>query len=140
VIMTDVFSAQDRSEIMRHIGPKDSIPEMHIRSIVHRLGYRFRLHDRCLPGTPDIVLPRHRKVIFMHSCFFHGHRGCARATMPTTHRGFWKQKIEGNARRDLVSRRKLKRLGWDCLVIWQCEIRKGTEERLRSRIRRFLEG
>jgi DNA mismatch endonuclease (patch repair protein) len=138
--MVDVFSRRKRSQIMRKIGPKDSAPERRIRSIVHGLGYRFRLHDCGLPGTPDIVLPRHRKVIFMHSCFFHGHRGCSRATTPSTRRAFWERKIEGNARRDRASRRKLKRLGWGCLVVWQCEIRKGTEDRLRARIRRFLEG
>lgn len=138
--MVDIFSPRKRSQIMHRIGPKDSAPEKHIRSIVHRLGYRFRLHGRDLPGTPDIVLPRHRKVIFMHSCFFHGHRGCARATIPATRREFWRQKIEGTGKRDRTSHRKLKRLGWDCLVVWQCEIRKGTEERLRSKIRRFLEG
>ncbi|MEW6366817.1 MAG: DNA mismatch endonuclease Vsr [Acidobacteriota bacterium] len=138
--MPDVFDRQKRSEIMRKIGPKDSAPEMRVRSIVHRLGYRFRLHGRDLPGTPDIVLPGHRKVIFMHSCFFHGHRDCPRATIPATRSGFWEVKIEGNARRDRASRRRLRRLAWECLVIWQCEIRKGTEERLRAKIRRFLEG
>jgi DNA mismatch endonuclease (patch repair protein) len=137
--MTDVFRVSKRSAIMQNIKSKDSVPERHVRSLVHRMGYRFRLHGRDLPGTPDIVLPRHRKVIFMHSCFFHGHKGCRRATIPETRREFWRQKIEDNAKRDHSNSRKLKRLRWECFVIWQCEIRKGTEEQLRSRIRGFLE-
>jgi DNA mismatch endonuclease (patch repair protein) len=138
--MTDVFGPAKRSEIMRKIGPKDSEPERQIRSVVHRMGYRFRLHGRDLPGTPDIVLPRHRKVIFMHSCFFHSHKGCRRATIPETRSKFWQNKVEGNARRDQANCRKLKRLGWDALVIWQCEIKKSPEARLRTRMRQFLEG
>ena len=137
--MPDVFTEQKRSHIMRKIGPKDSVPERFVRSMVHRLGYRFRLHRRDLPGTPDIVLPRHRKVIFMHSCFFHGHKRCKRASLPTTRRRFWQQKIEGNAKRDRSNYRKLKRLGWGYLVVWQCQIKKSNQDLLESRIREFLE-
>lgn len=140
MIMTDVFDKSKRSAIMRKIGPKDSAPERAVRSMVHSMGYRFRLHRRDLPGTPDIVLPRHRKLIFMHSCFFHGHKGCRRATIPETRKTFWRQKIEGNARHDRSNYRKLKRLGWDYLVIWQCEIKKHGEERIKRKIRSFLEG
>ena len=136
--MADVFSKRKRSEIMRKIGPKDSGPEKLVRSMVHHMGYRFRLHRRDLPGTPDIVLPRLRKVIFMHSCFFHGHKGCKRASLPATRRSFWQEKIEGNAKRDRSNYRKLKRLGWDYLLIWQCQIKKSNADLLESRIREFL--
>lgn len=137
--MADLFQPHKRASIMRVIGPKNSGPEKHLRSIIHRMGYRFRLHGRDLPGTPDIVLPRHRKVIFMHSCFFHGHKGCRRATIPETRREFWLKKIEGNAKRDRESCRKLRQLGWDYLVIWQCQIKKSTEESLRRRILSFMD-
>lgn len=136
----DHLTHDKRSAIMRRIGSKDSAPEKHVRSLVHRMGYRFRLHRRDLPGTPDIVLPRHRKVIFMHSCFFHGHRGCKRATIPETRREFWMKKIETNRKRDRSACRKLRGLGWDYLIIWQCEIKKSTEARLQRRIRKFIEG
>jgi len=138
--MPDKFTAEERSSIMRKIGPKGSVPEKLLRSMVHRMGYRFRLHGRDLPGTPDIVLPRHGKVIFMHSCFFHGHEHCNRASIPETRREFWQRKIEGNAKRDQTNYRKLICLGWKYLVIWQCEIKKKTEERVREKIRNFLEG
>ena len=136
--MTDVFSTRKRSQIMRKIGPKNSEPEKYLRSLIHRMGYRFRLHRKDLPGTPDIVLPRHHKVIFMHSCFFHGHKRCKRSSLPATNRTFWKKKIEGNVERDKANYRKLKRLGWSHLVIWQCQIKKSTEAHLRQRIADFL--
>jgi DNA mismatch endonuclease (patch repair protein) len=136
--MTDVFTQAKRSTIMRKIGPKDSIPEKFVRSLVHRLGYRFRLHARDLPGTPDIVLPRFRKVIFMHSCFFHGHKKCKRAIIPKTRRDFWKKKIENNSKRDRANSLKLKQLGWDSLVIWQCEIKESAQGQLTTKIADFL--
>ena len=125
---------------MRKIGPQDSAPEKQLRSLVHRMGYRFRLHRRDLPGTPDIVLPRHHKVIFMHSCFFHGHKGCKRASLPATRTAFWRKKIEGNVARDKREYRELKQLGWKHLVVWQCELKKSTENRLCEKIQRFMEG
>jgi len=138
--MTDVFTQEKRSEIMRKIGPKGSRPEKQLRSMVHRMGYRFRLHGQDLPGKPDIVLPKHHKVIFMNSCFFHGHRGCSRGqSRPSTNAEKWAVKIEGNRRRDIRDHRRLRRMGWDYLVVWQCEIKKGNEDRLRARIRKFLE-
>lgn len=138
--MADSLTTQQRSELMGKIGPKHSKPEKAIRSIVHRMGYRFRLHRRDLPGTPDIVLPRLRKVIFMHSCFFHGHRRCKRASLPATRQEFWQRKIDGNAKRDRATCRKLRRLGWGCLVVWQCEVKKSNEDHLKAKIRKFLEG
>ena len=94
--MPDVFSKSKRSEIMSHIGQKDTQPEIVVRKMLHRMGYRFRLHRKDLPGKPDIVLPKYRKVIFVHGCFWHGHEGCPRAALPETNREFWEQKVEKN--------------------------------------------
>ena len=137
--MADLFKPYERSAIMQNIKSKDSPPEKHLRSLVHQMGYRFRLHRRDLPGTPDIVLPRHRKVIFMHSCFFHGHKGCRRDTMPATRREFWQNKIEGNAKRGKASYKKLKQQGWDYLVVWQCELKKINAYKLKAKIQIFME-
>jgi len=139
--MTDVFSKKRRSEIMRKIGPKNTAPEKRVRSLIHGMGYRFRLHRKDLPGRPDLVFPKYHKGIFVHGCFWHGgHRGCRRSSIPGTNRAFWKKKIEGNMRRDRINYRKLKRLGWQYLVIWQCEIKKTREMRLKRQIGTFLRG
>lgn len=87
---------------------------------MHRLGYRFRLYGKDLPGRPDLVLPRHRKVIFVHGCFWHGHAGCRRAARPSTNREFWDKKIDGNIARDAANIKALRKAGWKVLVIWQC--------------------
>ena len=137
--MSDVFSTKKRSQIMRRIKSKNSEPERHLRSVVHGMGYRFRLHCAGLPGKPDMVLSRYQKVIFMHSCFFHGHKGCKRASLPATQRSFWKKKIQGNVKRDKATRQELERLGWDHLAIWQCEIKESNRARLQQRIQMFLE-
>ena len=134
--MPDVFSASKRSEIMSHIGQKDTKPEVVVRKTLHRMGYRFRLHRKDLPGTPDIVLPRHRKVIFVNGCFWHGHEGCQRAALPKANVNFWEYKIEKNKERDRIALAKLDDLGWECLSVWQCEIRDGTA--LEHKLGRFL--
>lgn len=97
--MTDIFSPEKRSEIMRGIRSKDTKPELIIRSLVHRMGYRFKLHDRKLPSSPDLSLPKYRKVIFIHGCFWHSHEGCTRASLPASNKSFWKQKIDSNIQR-----------------------------------------
>jgi DNA mismatch endonuclease (patch repair protein) len=103
------------------------------------MGYRFRLYGKNLPGTPDLVFPKYRKVIFVHGCFWHGgHSGCHRASIPATNRAFWKKKIKGNMRRDRANYRKLKRLGWEYLVIWQCQTGSRSKERLQAHIAAFL--
>lgn len=134
--MTDTFSSAKRSEIMGRIGQKNTQPEIIVRRLLHRLGYRFRLHRRDLPGTPDIVLPRHRKIVFVHGCFWHSHAGCSRSSLPDTNREFWERKIGKNSERDRIALAELKTLGWDCMVVWQCEVRDRTA--LEDRIRRFL--
>jgi DNA mismatch endonuclease (patch repair protein) len=135
--MTDLFTKEKRSWIMSRIKGRDSGPEIHIRSLVHRMGYRFRVHRRDLPGNPDIVLPRHGKVIFVHGCFWHGHKGCHRSRRPTTNESFWHKKLDANIERDKRFRRALRRMGWKVLVVWECEIRK--LEKLLRKLERFLD-
>jgi len=135
--MTDVFSKVKRSEIMRKIKGANTVPEMLVRSMIHRMGYRFRLHSKELPGRPDIVLPKHRKVIFVNGCFWHRHYRCNRATLPDTNKTFWEKKIDRNVERDKEVRKKLRAQGWKVLTIWQCQIKNPTK--MRRKIESFLE-
>jgi DNA mismatch endonuclease (patch repair protein) len=134
--MSDVFSKEKRSWIMSRVKGRDTKPEMLVRSFVHSMGYRFRIHRRDLPGNPDIVLPRHDKVIFVHGCFWHGHKRCPRSKRPTTNKNFWKKKLDGNIERDRRFRRALRRMGWKVLEVWECETRES--EKLLRRVERFL--
>lgn len=136
--MTDVFTPERRSAIMARIKGENTKPEILVRKIVHSLGYRFRLHKKNLPGKPDIVLSRHKKVIFVHGCFWHGHPGCLRSTLPETRKQFWRNKILGNVARDIRTRRSLIRQGWGVLVVWQCQMK--NVDRLSKRLERFLIG
>lgn len=112
-----------RSEVMRRVKDKNTTPEKIVRSLLHRLGYRFRLHRADLPGKPDIILPKYRSVIFVHGCFWHGH-DCARgARMPKTNVDYWRGKIARNRARDEKHIAELEALGWRPLVIWECELR-----------------
>lgn len=97
-------------------------PEIAVRSLLHRLGFRFRIRKKGLPGKPDIVLARWKVVILVHGCFWHRHRGCANTRTPKTRVEFWKRKFDGNVKRDKEVRRKLKALGWRVIVVWECEI------------------
>lgn len=119
--MTDIVDRQRRSEMMSRIGPRDTVPELAVRSMAHRMGFRFRVHQKELPGRPDLVFARHRLVVFVHGCFWHRHKGCANATMPKTRPEFWQSKFNGNVERDRRNCRQLVRLGWRILVIWECE-------------------
>lgn len=120
--MTDNRSPESRSALMSRIGSKHTAPELAVRRLLHRLGYRFRLHRRDLPGTPDIVLPKHKAVILVHGCFWHGH-GCKIGRPPKTRPEFWIPKLERNRERDESQQRTLQALGWRPIVIWQCETR-----------------
>ena len=106
---------------MARIGPRDTVPEMAVRSAAHRMGLRFRLHRKELPGRPDLVFARHRLAVFVHGCFWHRHAGCANCTMPKTRPEFWQQKFRGNVERDRRACEQLDRLGWRTLIIWECE-------------------
>ena len=134
--MVDVFSEQKRSWIMGRVKGRDTKPEMLVRSLLHRMGFRFRLHRKDLPGNPDIVLPRYKKVIFVHGCFWHRHTGCRYATSPKTHTAFWKAKFSSNVSRDRRNRRELKKMGWAVLTVWQCELK--NPKKLTERLNEFL--
>lgn len=123
---------------MAAVKSKDTSPERVVRTLAHNLGYRFRLHRGDLPGKPDLVFPRYRKVIFVHGCFWHQHC-CRRGNrMPKSRISYWRPKLEGNVRRDRRHRRGLNRQGWSTMVVWECQIIAGTPEKLARRIRRFL--
>lgn len=108
---------------MSRVKGRNTKPEKLIRSLLHLLGHRFRLHRKDLPGKPDIVLPKHKKVVFVHGCFWHGHAGCPRAARPTSNIEFWNNKIDSNISRDAAALKSLIMLGWKPLVVWQCETR-----------------
>lgn len=118
---TDIFSPEKRSEVMSKIRSKDSKAEIKVRSALHAAGFRFRLHRKDLPGTPDIVLPKHKLIIFVHGCFWHRHRGCHRASTPKSNSLFWKNKFDKNIERDLKVKSQLISLGWRVTVIWECQ-------------------
>lgn len=121
--MTDVFLKSKRSWIMSRVRGKDTSPELIVRSLIHKLGYRFRLHRKDLPGKPDIVFPSRRKAIFVHGCFWHGHECYRGSRTPKTNNVYWKEKIERNVRRDKARQRELDLLGWRTLIIWECQIK-----------------
>jgi DNA mismatch endonuclease, patch repair protein len=136
--VADRLSKARRSWNMSRIKSKDTGPEKIVRSLLHRMGYRFRLHAKKLPGRPDIVLPRHRAVLFVHGCFWHRHRGCKDATMPKTRRAWWRAKLEGNATRDRRNQAALRRTGWRVLAVWECQT--GKVQALTQRLLRLLRG
>jgi DNA mismatch endonuclease (patch repair protein) len=120
----DIWSKEKRSYVMSRIRSKDTSPEKKIRSLLHQMGYRFRLHVKGLPGQPDIVLPKYRKIIFVHGCFWHLHKGCRDGTIPKTQHEKWRTKLERNVERDKIHIKQLRVKGWRSIVIWECEIEK----------------
>lgn len=138
----DRLTTGARSALMARIRGKDTTPERRVRSLLHGMGYRFRLHARDLPGTPDVVLRPRRKAVFVHGCFWHRHAGCAGATVPRTRPEFWSDKFGRNVRRDARARRALNRAGWSVCVVWECQVAAARREpsRLEARLRRFLDG
>lgn len=118
---------------MARIGQKNTAPEIAVRKLLHRLGYRFRLHRTDLPGKPDIVLPRHKKIIMVHGCFWHRHSNCRFAYTPKSRIEFWEAKFDLNVARDKRVSQALERLGWKVLVVWECETRSEDELDLRLR-------
>ena len=118
----DIFDRQKRSEVMSRVRGKDTKPELRVRSYLHAAGLRYVLHDKRLPGKPDLSFPSRRVAVFVHGCFWHGHEGCKRATLPTTRSEFWQAKIGGNKERDRRNREALEALGWQVRVLWQCSI------------------
>jgi len=134
--MSDVHTKEQRSYNMSRIKGKNTKPEMQVRSLVHSMGYRFRLHRKDLPGRPDIVLPRHKKIIFVHGCFWHLHNCRYGKVKPKTNAKFWQEKRVGNKERDRRNIRELRKLGWKVLVVWECWLKK--PELLIKRLEAFL--
>jgi DNA mismatch endonuclease, patch repair protein len=136
-MMADSLSAERRSWNMSRIRSRDTGPERQLRSMLHRAGFRFRLHDRSLPGTPDIVMKRHSAVILVHGCYWHRHDGCSNATTPSTRTDFWKSKFEATVARDKRNADALQELGLRVIVIWECELKKNPDT-VMSEIRNWL--
>jgi DNA mismatch endonuclease, patch repair protein len=132
----DTLSPQERSKRMGLVRSKNTKPEWVVRRLVHGLGFRYRLHVRSLPGNPDLVFPKRRKIIFVHGCFWHRHGTCKFTRWPKSRMEFWGPKLEKNYERDQVNLRALRTLGWKVLVIWECQL--DDTARLASRITTFL--
>lgn len=138
--MTDTISKEHRSWNMSRIRGKNTKPEIIVRSLLHKMGYRFRINRRDLPGKPDIVLPKYKTVIFVHGCFWHMHKNCSDATIPKTRTDWWREKLESNVKRDRKNIRKIKLLGWKVHVIWECEIKKNNYRLLIEKLNVKLSG
>ena len=132
--MADRLSKEERSELMSHIRSVNTKPEVALRRALWRRGFRYRVNVKNLPGSPDIVLPKHRTVVFVHGCFWHGHNGCKEYTVPKTNTEFWVNKVARNQERDQEVWRKLEAKGWSVVIVWECELVKakfaGTVERV----------
>lgn len=131
----DTISKAARSALMARIRSKNTTPELTVRSLLHHFGFRFRIHRKDLPGKPDIILPRHHKVILVHGCFWHGH-SCSLASKPKSNQDYWREKIKANRSRDRRTKRELIKQGWSVLELWECEIRKKTG--LAKRLKDFM--
>ena len=136
----DTLTPAERSERMGRVRGKNTTPELIVRRMLHRLGYRYRLHRRDLPGKPDIVFGKRKKVIFVHGCFWHRHNdpACRLARMPKSKLDFWEPKLTSNAARDARNQNALRSMGWDFLVIWECQLTQ--REQLENILKNFLEG
>lgn len=135
--MADKISAQARSKMMAGIRAKNTRPEMIVRRYLHSQGFRYRLHRKDLPGSPDVLLPRFKAVVFVHGCFWHGHEGCQYFKLPDTRRHFWELKIAGNARRDEAAISKLADAGWRVAIVWECALRTMQNQALED-LRSFI--
>jgi DNA mismatch endonuclease (patch repair protein) len=131
----DIYDPDKRSEIMSRVRGKDTKVELCVRKFLHTNGLRYRLHDKKLPGRPDLSFPSRRLALFVHGCFWHGHEGCIRSKLPTTRLAFWKEKIEKNKARDERCQAELALLGWQIRVLWQCAINEDTLKALAEDIR-----
>lgn len=132
----DVFSKAKRSQVMSRIHSKDTSPERIVRSMLHRMGLRFRLHVRGLPGTPDMVFAKHSTVVEVRGCFWHQHENCQLAAKPATRKIFWEKKFQRNVERDEINRMSLQKLGWRTIVVWECELKNPA--RLERKLRRLF--
>lgn len=127
--MADTFSKKKRGEIMRAVKASETSPEILVRKHLFSMGFRYRKNCASLPGKPDIVLPKHRTIIFVNGCFWHGHLNCDASSLPKSNIDYWKEKISKNRKRDVRNRRELRNLGWRVFVVWECNI---TEKKLQK--------
>lgn len=132
--MADVHTKKQRSYNMSRIRSKNTKPEMIVRSWLHKQGYRFRLHDKTLPGKPDIVLKKYKTVIFVHGCFWHGHKNCKYYVVPKTRTQWWLDKINGNVARDKNAERELRKLGWKVISIWECYVKSLASDKYHEKL------
>lgn len=141
--MADIKTKESRSYNMSRIAGKDTKPEELVRKYLFSKGFRYRKNVRKLPGTPDLVLPKYRAVIFVNGCFWHGHEGCKYFVWPKSNAEFWRQKIETNISRDRRKEAQLRDMGWNVMIVWECELhpskKQATLERLESQLRQILE-
>ncbi|MCY4305947.1 MAG: DNA mismatch endonuclease Vsr [Aestuariivita sp.] len=124
--MVDRISSSHRSWNMSRIRGKDTKPEMILRSLLWRAGFRYRLHDKRLPGKPDLVLPKHNTVIFVNGCYWHRHQGCSKVTVPKTNKAFWQQKFDNTVARDARKTSELIECGWRVIIVWECELESNS--------------
>ena len=136
--LPDKVSAEIRSQIMASVKSKGTRPEMTVRRSLHRLGYRYRLHQSDLPGSPDLVFPSRKKVVFVNGCFWHSHSDCSRARIPSTNRDYWETKLKNNRKRDARNLALLTANGWSVATVWECQLR--DLELIKDQLVAFLEG
>jgi DNA mismatch endonuclease (patch repair protein) len=137
--MPDNLQPHERSRLMSHVHGKDTKPEKVLRSFLHSMGYRFRLHKKELPGSPDLVLTRYKTIVFVHRCFWHRHPGCKKASTPKDNAAFWQNKFQQNVERDQRKERELEALGWRVIVVWQCETEPRNIPALQARMSDLLD-
>ena len=137
--MSDTLTPAQRSYNMSRIRSRNTSPERAVRNALWRKGYRYRLNDKRLPGSPDLVLPKYRAVIFINGCFWHGHRGCTKYTVPKTNEQFWREKVARNIARDELNAQRLDTLAWTVITVWECELSKKNLDATISRIEADLQ-
>jgi DNA mismatch endonuclease (patch repair protein) len=135
--MVDRLTPEARSRNMAAIRGKDTAPELAVRRMLHAMGYRFRLHRRDLPGSPDIVMPARHTAVFVHGCFWHQHKRCTHAPTPTSRTAYWLPKLAANVARDARNQRELREMGWRVVVVWECQVRRDASAVAR-RLQRLL--
>ena len=135
--MSDCFNNKIRSKNMSNIKSKNTKPEMIVRSLLFKMGYRFKIHDKKLPGKPDIVLPKHNAIVNVHGCYWHYH-GYSRSNIPKTQTEYWVNKLENNKRRDFQNKRKLIKLGWKVIDVWECTLRKKNLDKTFNKLERLI--
>lgn len=138
--MADVHTKEQRSYNMSRIKGKNTKPEMLVRRFLHAHGFRYKLHDKTLPGKPDIVLPKYKTVIFVHGCFWHGHEGCRYFVVPKTRTEWWTNKIKNNIQKDLIAVKQMESLGWKVIYVWECELKDCNKDIILGTLAAELKG